>query len=121
MGQSHSHILIAVGCQNGNVKLCDVRSGSSLQTLKGHRKGVMSVRWSPLDEHLLASGSQDNQILLWDIRRGKIPLKSLDLHNSSLKGSGNHQMKTWSIYNLAIMSVHEICGIAFNPFTNTSN
>lgn len=37
--------------------------------LPGHRDEVWSVVWSPIDEYLLASGSLDGSVRLWDIRR----------------------------------------------------
>src|ERR1700727_2112159 len=39
-------------------------------TLKGHRGGVTSVAFSP-DGKLLASGSADKTIKLWDVATGK--------------------------------------------------
>jgi len=42
-----------------------------LYTLRGHRDWVNSVAVSP-DERILASGSEDNTIKLWDINTGKI-------------------------------------------------
>lgn len=47
----------------------------------------MSLAWSPRDEYLLASGSQDNRVVLWDIRKSTGPLLDLDQHNGSARGN----------------------------------
>lgn len=77
------HCLIAVGSTNAQVLLVDLKSGSSTHELRGHQRTVLTVSWSTSDEHLLASGSCDNRILLWDIRSARSFLRSLDQHNGA--------------------------------------
>lgn len=76
-----SHCLIAAGGRECKITLCDMNSGSQTHILRGHRKPVMAVRWSPSRDHLLTSGSQDNKILFWDIRKATGPIYDLDQHN----------------------------------------
>ncbi|XP_002733656.1 DNA excision repair protein ERCC-8-like [Saccoglossus kowalevskii] len=82
------HCLIAVGTIHSQVVLCDLKSGSSTHVLRGHKASVLSVKWSPRDEFLLASGSRDSKIMLWDVRRAKSCLSILDQHNGE-KGKGS--------------------------------
>lgn len=63
------HALIATGTSSRNVSLCDMRSGGAAHLLLGHSESVWSVAWSPADEFLLATGSCDQTVKLWDIRR----------------------------------------------------
>jgi DNA excision repair protein ERCC-8 len=63
------HTLIATGTQDAVVRLCDLASGSSSHLLVGHTGAVWSIAWSPTDEHVLATGSADCTVRLWDIRR----------------------------------------------------
>lgn len=76
-----------VGGKECKITLCDVQTGSSTHTLSSHRLPVMSLAWSPKDEYLLASGSHDNRVILWDIRKATGPLVDLDQHNGSAKGN----------------------------------
>ena len=76
-----------VGGKECEITLCDIHSGSSTHILRSHSLPVMSLAWSPLNDFTLASGSQDNRVLLWDIRKAAGPLMSLDMHNGS--GSSN--------------------------------
>ncbi|KAK6179260.1 hypothetical protein SNE40_011663 [Patella caerulea] len=83
------HSLIATGCDKSTIKLVDLRAGSSTQMLKGHKAAVLCVQWSTRDEFILASGSSDNGVLLWDIRTAKGCLMSLDQHNGEAASAAN--------------------------------
>ncbi|XP_065834594.1 DNA excision repair protein ERCC-8-like [Oscarella lobularis] len=80
--------LIAVGSEETFVTLCDIKSGSQTHILRGHDDSVQSVCWSPRNEYFLLSGGCDNRILLWDIRKSKSCLASLDQYNGK-KASDN--------------------------------
>ncbi|KAK6938571.1 WD40 repeat [Dillenia turbinata] len=66
---SMSHMLIAAGTEDVQVRLCDIASGAFAHTLSGHRDGVMTVEWSTSSEWVLMTGGCDGAIRFWDIRR----------------------------------------------------
>ncbi|XP_071450504.1 DNA excision repair protein ERCC-8-like [Hetaerina americana] len=80
--------LVAAATSTKNLILLDLKSGSKSHELVGHSAGILTCNWSPRDDSLLATGSCDNQIFLWDIRSSKACLMSLDQHNG--KGSAGN-------------------------------
>lgn len=81
---SGSPLLIAVGTSERAVRLLDLRSGLSTHGLPGHSSSVLSVAWAPHRPHILASGSADHRVILFDIRRGghNSAIASLDMDDA---------------------------------------
>src|SRR4051812_9208982 len=61
--------ILAIGSDDGFVRLLDASSGKVLRLLEGHRAKVWSVAFDPVGQ-TLASGSADNTIKLWELRSG---------------------------------------------------
>jgi DNA excision repair protein ERCC-8 len=78
-----SHMLIAAGTEDVQVRLCDISSGAFSHTLSGHRDGVMAVEWSSSSEWVLVTGGCDGAIRFWDIRRAGC-FRVLNQSNSQL-------------------------------------
>jgi DNA excision repair protein ERCC-8 len=77
------------GAEHPSIRLLDLRTGGLTHTLIGHERGyVIPVRWSPTQPYLLASGGSDGTVRLWDVRRGKAMLASLDQHNTASRENG---------------------------------
>ena len=76
-----AHSLVAAACRDSRVYLADLQSGSATHILQGHEKAVLSLAWSTRDPNMLASGSCDNGVLLWDVRNASGALLRLDQHN----------------------------------------
>jgi WD40 repeat protein len=79
------HQLIAVGMDSPTVHLCDMASGASTHQLEGHNGPIWTTAWSPTHEFVLATGSCDQSIRLWDIRRSGSTacLLALDLNSAT--------------------------------------
>ena len=60
-GDDYSH--------TGEIQVWDAVKGAELLTIEGHKKEVVSVTFSP-DGKLIASGSKDHTIRLWDAENG---------------------------------------------------
>jgi DNA excision repair protein ERCC-8 len=79
-----SHLLVACATQHPAVRLVDLRTGASTHSLAGHQGAVLSVGWSPREEHILASGGADGTVRLWDVRRSAAgSLGVLDVEDSA--------------------------------------
>ena len=78
-----SHLLVACATQHPSVRLVDLRSGASTHSLAGHSGAVLSTAWSPVREHVLASGATDGSVRFWDVRRSVSELGVLDLEDST--------------------------------------
>src|SRR6266581_1624253 len=60
-------------------------SGFKLQhTLRGHTEEIRQIAWSP-DGRLLASGSNDQTVRLWDVTTGR-QIRALEGHTDDISG-----------------------------------
>ncbi|TNM89722.1 hypothetical protein fugu_003956 [Takifugu bimaculatus] len=87
-------LCFAVGTKNPKIQLCDLRSGSKIHILQGHRAEVLSVRWSPRYEHILATASADSKVKVWDVRRASSSLLTLDQHNGDKTKAASETVNT---------------------------
>ncbi|XP_005990749.1 DNA excision repair protein ERCC-8 isoform X2 [Latimeria chalumnae] len=88
------HCLIAVGTRCPKVQLCDLKSGSCTHILTGHKCEVLSVKWSPRYEYILATASADSTVKLWDVRRASGNLLTLDQHNGEKSKASSEAVST---------------------------
>lgn len=63
--------LIALGDDEGNIRILDLDSGKSTMNIQAHSARVYSIAFSP-DGLYLASAGQDCDIKLWDLASGKL-------------------------------------------------
>ena len=66
MALSPDNTILALGADTGVIKLLDMHSGETLNTLAGHTGGVRRLAWSP-DGKLLASGGYEGTTIVWDL------------------------------------------------------
>lgn len=62
--------LLAIGCEDGSVLVCDARDNRPLRTLRGHRWRTYAVNFSPT-EPLLATAGLDGEVRIWDATTGE--------------------------------------------------
>ncbi|CAH2065475.1 unnamed protein product [Thlaspi arvense] len=68
----------------GSGEAPDVENWKAVMTLRGHTADVVDINWSP-DDSMLASGSLDNTVHIWNMRSG-ICTTVLRAHLSLVKG-----------------------------------
>lgn len=71
---SPSGKLVALGLDDGTIKLHDARSGAELHSLSGHLTKVRSCKFSP-DERFLLSMDDKHVIKLWDLTKANQPFE----------------------------------------------
>lgn len=99
------HSLVAVGSSIHSVRLIDLRSGSASHKLQGHTELVSALCWSKTDEYILASGSDDNRVFIWDIRKAKSCICSLDQYDSEINSNYYNNYKSRTAHSGAISCV----------------
>mmetsp|Transcript_11746 Transcript_11746/g.19821 ORF Transcript_11746/g.19821 Transcript_11746/m.19821 type:complete len:172 (-) Transcript_11746:9-524(-) len=63
----NEHIFAVAGDSSGSISIWDMRMKSeALNNFVHHQKQVISLEWCPSKSNILASGSDDNQVLIWD-------------------------------------------------------
>lgn len=77
--------MLVSGSRDKSVRLFDMRENTAqpVYSFTGHIQEICGLKLSP-DNNYIASGGNDNQLLLWDIRRMKL-LGSLGEHEAAVK------------------------------------
>ncbi|KAE8076170.1 hypothetical protein FH972_014835 [Carpinus fangiana] len=87
------------------VKIIDCQTGSCLKVLNGHRRTPWVVRFHPLYPEILASGSLDHEVRLWDANTAECigsrdfyrPIASIAFHAQGelLAVASGHKLYIW--------------------------
>ncbi|KAI7750137.1 hypothetical protein M8C21_008165 [Ambrosia artemisiifolia] len=90
------------------VKLIDCQTGKCLKVLSGHRRTPWVVRFNPLHPEILASGSLDHEVRLWNANTSECigsrdfyrPIASIAFHSEGelLAVAAGHKLYLWQ-YN----------------------
>lgn len=80
-----SHLL-ASGSRDRMIYLRDPRSSKDWETklMQGHKQEVCGLKWS-FDDQQLASGGNDNKLLIWSARGSHIPIIRCGDHTAAVK------------------------------------
>lgn len=135
---------ISWNCQNHNIfstasKDCeivsyDMRTNRAIGVMRGHTQEVCGLKWSP-DGSLLASGGNDNALMIWDIRKPHGAVNQFREHKAAVKavawcpwqknviasggGSEDKCIKFWKVDEGRMISSHkassQVCSLLWNP------
>ena len=130
---------VASGSEDGSVLVWDVEAKADgagkpptlkpLLTLSGHNNVVEDVAWHPLQEHTLASVSDDKHLIIWDTRSSEAVHKvqvhdaevnalSFNLHDENVlaTGSSDKTAAMWDLRNLK-EKMHSFAGHTAEVFS----
>jgi WD40 repeat protein len=106
--QMETRALIASSGVDQTIRIWNIHTGQTWQSLKGHSGCIWSVTWSP-DGTMVASGSDDHTVKIWDVATGQL-LKTLEGHCSSVRSvnwspdgamiassTDAHTVKVWDV------------------------
>ncbi|RNF11153.1 putative cell division cycle protein [Trypanosoma conorhini] len=127
---------IASGSKDATVRVNDLRAPGASWTLRCHQESVCGLRWAP-DGVRMASGGNDNQLLLWDSRafsERPQPVLRLNKHTAAVKaiawnpvqhnlllsggGSEDKMLRFWNTSTGECINCHnaesQVCGVLWN-------
>jgi cell division cycle 20-like protein 1 (cofactor of APC complex) len=90
--------------------LTDIRTGLPYSKFYGHRQEVCGLKFS-FDDAYLASGGNDNAVILWSPKMGKQIVK-FDKHCAAVKGLA------WNVQELKLIDSidtgSQVCNMVFS-------
>ena len=76
------------------LQILDLRSSSTstlaVQSFEGHTDAINALSFNPASEYVLATGSGDKTIGIWDLRNLKVKLHALIGHNDAVTSLAWH-------------------------------
>lgn len=129
--------IIASGSRDSFIMLSDIRSRRPFETkLEGHKQEICGLSFNPFDWQL-ASGGNDNKVMVWDAGRGSEVMRmsehvaavkalSWSSHQNGLLatggGSTDKTIKLWNVKNgsmvKSIDTGSQVCALRFSKSVN---
>ncbi|KAG0375769.1 U3 small nucleolar RNA-associated protein [Mortierella sp. AD032] len=73
MAVNHANTVLAVGCEDGCVRLFDIADGelTFIRSFDKQRTRILSLAWSQ-DDKIMVTGSANSSIYKWDVEQGRV-------------------------------------------------
>lgn len=78
------YCLVVIVCEDFRVYFCDLKFGFVMYILKGYLEVVVFLVWLLRNEYFLVTGSCDNKVFLWDVRKVVGSIFLLDQYNGKV-------------------------------------
>ena len=86
--------LIGTVSDDITLQILDIRSPSTttsaVRSVEGHADAINALSFNPASEYVLATGSVDKTIGIWDLRNLKVKLHALTNHNDAITSLAWH-------------------------------
>ncbi len=125
---------LAAGCSDGVIRLFGAGTLDRLAKSEGEPSAVRALVFSPNGETLASAGSQDGEVVLWDVREKRIR-QTLKGHAKTVlsvafspagetlaTGSQDKTARLWDVTSgklRAVLNEHkdDVCSVVFQPIT----
>ena len=132
-----SKSLVSTGSRDRNILQRDLRApGSHFSKLVGHKQEVCGLKWS-FDDQQLASGGNDNKLMIWNLQSNR-PLAKFHDHTAAVKaigwsphqngllatggGTADRHIRFWNTHTLqplhAVDTGSQVCNLMFSKTTH---
>lgn len=83
-----SNSIVSTGSRDRNILQRDLRDPNQVvMKMMGHKQEVCGLKWS-FDDMQLASGGNDNKLMIWSLQGGEQPLAKFSDHTAAVKAIG---------------------------------
>lgn len=126
--------IFSTASKDCTIKSYDVRMQNSISMLEGHTQEVCGLKWAPSGS-MLASGGNDNKLMIWEPRKTSEPLFEFKDHKAAVKavawcpwqknliasggGSEDKCIKLWRVDQGKMVASHkqssQVCSLIWNP------
>ncbi|ESN90296.1 hypothetical protein HELRODRAFT_108549 [Helobdella robusta] len=133
--------MLASGSKDGSIAIMDTKTSSLQKKLLGHKQEVCGLKWSTASSNQLASGSNDNKVMIWaPLSSSHQPTAMYDKHTAAVKalawsphqhgllatggGTADRRIRFWNTLQAGKEELQcydtgsQICAMAWSKLTN---
>nr|XP_029138699.1 peroxisomal targeting signal 2 receptor-like [Labrus bergylta] len=80
-----SAVPLCVSTGDGTLRVWDVKAAACRLTIPAHKAEILSCDWCKYDQNIVATGSVDCSVCVWDLRNARQPVNQLQGHTYAIR------------------------------------